>query len=150
VDVGSSFLPSDILAAYLFAQMENWADIQEKRRLIWNFYFERLQEWAGSEGVGLPVVPEECEHPAHLFYLLLPFLEHRNALIGHLESRGVHSTFHYVPLHLSEMGRRFGGEKCHCPVTESTSDRLLRIPLYYSLNEADLSRIIAAVKEFRC
>jgi dTDP-4-amino-4,6-dideoxygalactose transaminase len=150
VDLGSSFLPSDILAAYLLAQMEKAADIQAKRRSIWNYYHERLKEWAGSERVGLPFVPEECEQPYHLFYLLLPSLQHRNEMIAHLQSRGVRSTFHYVPLHLSDMGRRFGWKEGDCPVTESASDRLLRLPLYYSLSEPDLSRIVAAVKEFRC
>ncbi len=150
VDVGSSFLPSDILAAYLFAQMEKWQDIQARRREIWNWYHEQLGSWAGSEGVGLPFVPEECEQPCHLFYLLLPSLRHRNDMIRHLQSRGVRSTFHYVPLHLSEMGRRFGGKEHDCPVTESTSDRLLRLPLYYSLTKSDLSRIAAAVTEFKC
>ncbi len=150
VDLGSSFLPSDILAAYLFAQMERFADIQDKRRSIWDCYYQRLQEWAGSQGVGMPAVPEECEQPYHLFYLLLPSLQHRNHMIAHLESRGVRSTFHYIPLHLSEMGRRFGGKEGDCPVTESVSDRLLRLPLYYSLSESDLSRIVAAVTEFNC
>jgi dTDP-4-amino-4,6-dideoxygalactose transaminase len=150
VDLGSSFLPSDLLAAYLFAQMEKAADIQAKRRSIWNFYYEWLQEWAASKEVGLPFVPDECEHPYHLFYLLLPSLRHRNNMIAHLHSRGVRSTFHYVPLHRSDMGRRFGWKEGDCPVTESTSDRLLRLPLYYSLSESDLSRIVAAVTEFRC
>ena len=150
VDLGSSFLPSDILAAYLLAQMEKAADIQAKRRSIWNFYYERLKEWAGSEKVALPFVPEGCEQPYHLFYLLLPSLQHRNEMIAHLQSRGVRSTFHYVPLHLSDMGRQFGWKEGDCPVTESVSDRLLRLPLYYSLSEQDLTRIVAAVREFRC
>jgi len=150
VDIGSSYLPSDILAAYLYAQMERWQDIQARRSQVWNYYYENLRSWAESEGIGLPFVPEDCEQPYHLFYLLLPSLEQRNAIITHLLSRGVRSTFHYVPLHLSDMGRRFGGKEHDCPVTESVSDRLLRLPLYYSLNQSDLSRVVAAAREFHC
>lgn len=150
VDIGSSYLPSDILAAYLYAQTERWQDIQAKRQLVWTYYYEQLRTWADSAGIGLPFVPEDCEQPYHLFYLLLPSLEHRNAMISHLQSRGVRSTFHYVPLHTSEMGRRFGGKEHDCPVTESVSDRLLRLPLYYGLTEANMSRVVTAAREFRC
>jgi dTDP-4-amino-4,6-dideoxygalactose transaminase len=149
VDVGSSYLPSDILAAYLCAQIEHRDQIQGKRREVWEYYMTGLRAWAEAEGVGVPHVPEGCEQPFHLFYLLLPSLEDRNGLIAHLQARGVRSTFHYVPLHSSEMGRRCGAKEDQCPVTTSVSDRLLRLPLYYSLTEDDLSRVVAGVTSFR-
>jgi dTDP-4-amino-4,6-dideoxygalactose transaminase len=149
VDVGSSYLPSDILAAYLWAQVEHRDQIQCQRRRVWDYYMAGLRSWAEAEGVGLPHVPEGCEQPAHLFYLILPSLDVRNALIAHLQARGVRSTFHYVPLHSSEMGRRCGAREDQCPVATSTSDRLLRLPLYYSLTDEDLARVVDGVTSFR-
>jgi dTDP-4-amino-4,6-dideoxygalactose transaminase len=149
VDMGSSYLPSDILAAYLWAQIEHRDQIQCQRRHVWDHYLAGLSAWANAEGVGLPQVPEGSEQPAHLFYLLLPSLEDRNALIAHLQARGVRSTFHYVPLHSSEMGLRTGARADQCPVTTSISDRLLRLPLYYSLSEEDLARVVDGVTSFR-
>ena len=96
----------------------------------------------------LPVVPTYCEQPYHLFYLLMPSLEHRQALIAHLKGQGILSVFHYLPLHLSEMGRKFDGNEGDCPVTEEVSDRLLRLPFYNELTEADQARVVAAVQEF--
>jgi dTDP-4-amino-4,6-dideoxygalactose transaminase len=148
VDIGSSFLPSDLLAAFLLAQLEQRADIQERRRRIWQTYRARLADWAGARGVGLPFVPAHCEQPFHLFYLLLPSLAARQALIAHLRARGVAAVFHYLPLHLSEMGRRLGGSAGDCPVTEDVSDRLLRLPFYNDLNESDLNRVCDAVLQF--
>jgi dTDP-4-amino-4,6-dideoxygalactose transaminase len=150
VDIGSSYLPSDILAAYLYAQMELRDEIQSRRRTVWTYYLTHLQPWAESEGVKLPHVPEDCEQPYHLFYLLLPSLEDRNTMIAHLQSREVRSTFHYVPLHSSEMGLRCGARADECPVTSAVSDRLLRLPLYFSLTEADTARVVAAATSFRC
>jgi dTDP-4-amino-4,6-dideoxygalactose transaminase len=150
VDIGSSYLPSDLLAAYLFAQMEKWMEIQSRRRAAWSFYFKNLEEWSRLEGIGLPVVPQECEQPFHIFYLLLPSLDDRNRLIAHLKEQDIFTAFHYVPLHLSEMGLRFGGRPGDCPVTESVSDRLLRLPLYYGLSETDCARVVEAVVTFRC
>ena len=150
VDVGSSYLPSDILAAFLCAQMEEWKRIQAKRKLVWNTYLDQLRSWADDQGVRLPTVPAHCEQPYHLFYLIMPTLELRHALIKHLRSDNILSVFHYVPLHLSEMGRRLGGKPGDCPVSERVGDCLLRLPLYYDLTEADLDRIVSAVKRFRC
>jgi dTDP-4-amino-4,6-dideoxygalactose transaminase len=148
VDIGSSYLPSDILAAFLYAQLEAREDIQAKRRRVWEYYREHLQVWAKDHGVGLPVVPGHCEQPYHMFYLLLPSLQERGALIAHLKARGILSVFHYLPLHLSGMGERFGGKKGDCPVTEDVSDRLLRLPFYNDLTEADQERVVGAVREF--
>ena len=148
VDVGSSYLPSDVLAAFLFAQFEYRDQIQQRRRRIWEYYREHLLEWAGKNGVVLPFVPEHCEQAWHMFYMLMPSLEAREALITHLKSRGILSVFHYLPLHLSEMGQRFGGKEAHCPVTECVSDRLMRLPFYNELNLADQERVLSAILEF--
>jgi dTDP-4-amino-4,6-dideoxygalactose transaminase len=148
IDVGSSYLPSDILAAFLYAQLEARDRIQSSRRRIWEDYVAHLSEWAGAHGVRLPIVPGYCDQPYHMFYLLLPSLEWRQALIAHLKDRGILSVFHYQPLHLSEMGQRFGGRVGDCPVTEDVSDRLLRLPFYNDLTEADQARVVAAIHAF--
>ena len=97
----------------------------------------------------LPLVPLHCEQPYHMFYLLLPSLEQRQGLIEHLRSRGILSVFHYVPLHLSRMGRECGGRPGDCPVTEDVSDRLLRLPFYNSLSEADQDEVLEAIRDYR-
>ena len=148
VDVGSSYLPSDLLAAYLYAQLEAWESIQKKRELVWSSYAGGLTDWARACGVGLPIVPEHCEQSYHMFYLLLPSLSMRQALIEHLKRRGILSVFHYLPLHLSEMGTKFGGIPGQCPVTESVCDRLLRLPFYNDLTEADQNDVIESVCSF--
>lgn len=148
VDLGSSYLPSDILAAFLYAQLEARERIQAKRRRVWVYYYEHLQDWAENHGVQLPIVPPHCQQPYHMFYLLLPSLEQRQALIAHLKSHGILSVFHYLPLHLSEMGRRFGGKEGDCLVAEDVSDRLLRLPFYNELTEAEQAQVVAAISEF--
>ncbi len=149
VDVGSSYLPSELLAAYLYAQLEARAQIQKRRREIWEYYNEHLLAWANDHGVGIPVIPEECEQAYHMFYILLPSLAKRQALIAHLKERGILSVFHYLPLHLSEMGEKFGGKANDCPVTEDISDRLLRLPFYNSLTEAEQEQVVAAITDFK-
>jgi dTDP-4-amino-4,6-dideoxygalactose transaminase len=148
VDVGSSYLPSDILAAFLYAQLEAWEDIQSRRRRIWTSYAQHLEQWAADHQVGLPVVPEWCEQSYHMFYMILPSLAVRQALIAHLKARGILSVFHYVPLHLSDMGRQWGGKEGQCPVTERVSDCLLRLPFYNDLTESDQNDVVAALKDF--
>lgn len=147
-DIGSSYLPSDLLAAFLFGQLEKSAETQVRRRQIWDRYYAGLESWANARGVLLPQVPPHCEHPAHLFHILLRSLHERQALISHLRNHGVHAVFHYLPLHLSEMGQRFGGKKGDCPVAEDVSDRLLRLPLFTSLSEEDQDRVLGAVRSF--
>jgi dTDP-4-amino-4,6-dideoxygalactose transaminase len=149
VDIGSSYLPSDILAAFLYAQLEAREIIQSKRERIWNCYEEHLRDWAVDYGVQLPSVPSHCEQPFHMFYVLLPSLEARQALITYLNTLEINSVFHYLPLHLSSMGRRFGGKSGDCPVTEEVSDRLVRLPFYNDLTEAEQMRVVAAVNDFR-
>ena len=146
VDVGSSYLPSEILAAFLSAQLEAREQIQARRRVLWNRYEQELRDWAGERGVRLPVVPAECEQPFHLFYLLMPSLEQRQALIARLKSRDISAIFHYLPLHLSDMGRRLGGKPGDCPVTEDVSERVVRLPLSGGLTDAEQERVIVAVR----
>ncbi len=150
VDLGSSYLPSDVLAAFLFAQFEHRDQIQSRRRYIWEHYREQLGGWASQNNVRLPFVPEYCEQPWHMFYMLMPSLEARQALIAHLKEREILSVFHYLPLHLSGMGQRWGGKEGDCPVTERVSDCVIRLPFYNELNEADQARVVAALTEFVC
>jgi dTDP-4-amino-4,6-dideoxygalactose transaminase len=148
VDLGSSFLPSEILAAVLYSQLEVRERIQSRRQRIWERYREALSGWAAIHGVGLPVVPEHCEQPYHIFYLMMPSLEIRQALIAHLKEREILAVFHYLPLHLSTMGRQFGGRPGDCPVTERVSDQLLRLPLFSDLTEEDQERVIEGIQSF--
>jgi dTDP-4-amino-4,6-dideoxygalactose transaminase len=149
VDVGSSYLPSDLLAAYLLAQLESAERIQLARRQRWDRYRAELAGWAARAGVRLPVVPDWCSQSYHLFYLRMPSLDDRTALIRHARERGVQCVFHYQPLHLSEMGVRYGGRAGDCPVTEAAADDLVRLPLYFNLTDAQQDRVIDAVTSFR-
>ncbi len=149
VDVGSSYLPSEILAAFLYAQLKSREIIQSKRKRIWEYYHEHLEDWAINSGARVPFVPAYCEQPYHMYYLLLPSLKERQALIAHLNTLQINSVFHYLPLHLSSMGRQLGGREGDCPVTEDVSDRLLRLPFYNDLTEVDQARVVAAIKDFK-
>jgi dTDP-4-amino-4,6-dideoxygalactose transaminase len=148
VDIGSSFLPSDILAAFLFAQFEQREKIQLHREQVWEMYYVGLRDWADENEVQLPCIPEHCEQPYHMFYLLLPNLELRQRLITYLRERGVYSVFHYLPLHLSDMGRSFGGKIGDCPVTERVSDQLIRLPFHNALTSTELEQVIDLLHEF--
>jgi dTDP-4-amino-4,6-dideoxygalactose transaminase len=147
--MGSSYLPSEILAAVLYAQLESSRKIQVSRSRLWNVYEVSLRSWGMRNGIALPFVPDHCRQAYHMFYLLLPTERHRRELIAHLKARQIQSVFHYVPLHLSEMGRKFGGRPGSCPVTEDLSDRLLRLPFYNGLAEERQQRVIDALLEFR-
>jgi dTDP-4-amino-4,6-dideoxygalactose transaminase len=149
VDIGSSYLPSDLLAAYLYAQLESRQKIQEKRKKIWEHYHLSLRDWSLANNVRQPVIPEYCDQAYHMYYLLLPSLEKRQEFIAHLKAANILSVFHYLPLHLSEMGLKFGGKPGQCPRTEDLSDRLVRLPFYYSLEKADLDRVIETIQAFR-
>jgi dTDP-4-amino-4,6-dideoxygalactose transaminase len=148
VDLGSSYLPSDLLAAYLFAQLEARERIQTRRREIWERYARDLAGWSKGAGVTLPTVPEHCEQSWHMFYALLPSTREREAFLRHLEARGILAVFHYQPLHLSPMGRRLGGRAGACPVTEDVAARLVRLPFYNQLDEAEQDQVIEAVTSF--
>lgn len=148
-DLGSSYLPAEPLAAMLCAQLERAGEIQAARRRIWEAYEAGLRGWAAACDVRLPVVPAHCEQAYHMFYMLMPSLDVRQRLIAHLRERQIMAVFHYLPLHLSEFGLRFGGRAGDCPVTEAVSDRLVRLPFFNDLAPADQERVIAAVREFR-
>ena len=148
VDLGSSWLPSEVLAAFLCAQLEGRAEIQAARGRLWQRYRDGLAGWAAEHGVGLPHVPAHCEQPFHMFYLMLPSLAARQRLIAHLQERDILAVFHYLPLHLSRMGRKLGGEPGDCPVTEDVSDRLLRLPLFHGLSVEHQDEVIEAVRAF--
>ncbi len=148
VDIGSSYLPSDILAAFLFAQLEQRQKIQLHRKQVWELYYTGLKDWADAHGVQLPCIPEHCEQSYHMFYLLLPALELRQNLIAYLRERGVYSVFHYLPLHLSDMGQSFGGKMGDCPVTEWVSDQLIRLPFYNALTGGEQEQVIDLIQGF--
>lgn len=148
VDIGSSYLPSDILAAFLFAQLEQREKIQLHRKRVWEMYAVGFKDWADAHEVQLPCVPDHCEQSYHMFYLLLPTLELRQKLIAYLRERGVYSVFHYLPLHLSDMGQSFGGKLGDYPVTERVSDQLIRLPFHNSLTRAEQEQAIDLIQEF--
>jgi dTDP-4-amino-4,6-dideoxygalactose transaminase len=149
VDIGSSYVMSDILSAFLFAQLEAASLIQQRREEIWQYYYVHLQPWANQNQVKLPFVPAHCQQAYHMFYLLFPDLATRQAMIAHLKERRILSVFHYLPLHLSDMGHQFGGQLGDCPVTEWVSDRLLRLPFFNPITQADQERVVEAVQEFK-
>ena len=147
-DLGSSYLPSDLLAAFLCGQLEEAPNLQQRRIALWDRYADALRGWAEQRDVALPTVPSYCEHPAHLFYLLMRTPRDRERFIAHLGDLKIHATFHYVPLHSSPAGTRFGGSDYHCPVTDDVSARLVRLPLYPSLSDEEQARVIEAVLSF--
>jgi dTDP-4-amino-4,6-dideoxygalactose transaminase len=152
VDVGSSYVMSDVLAAFLYGQLEQWESIQAKRRKIWEGYDEALRAWAEARGIRRPIVPEHCEQAYHMYYLLMPSLDSRTGFIEHLAAEGIKAVFHYLPLHLSSFAERnqLGAwskeRKAECPVTEDVSDRLVRLPFYTSMTEEEYGRVILAVQ----
>ncbi|WP_127936311.1 dTDP-4-amino-4,6-dideoxygalactose transaminase [Nonomuraea polychroma] len=149
IDVGSSYLLSDVLAALLTSQLESFDKIQARRQAIWHRYHGELADWAAENGVSQPMVPDGCMQPAHLYYLLLPDMRNRQALIGHLAEEGVQATFHYQPLHTAPAGVRYGRVAAGgCPVSEQIAERLIRLPLFAGLAEMDVARVIEAVRAF--
>jgi len=147
-DAGSSYLPSDMNAAYLYAQLEIADVINDARKKIWTTYYEGLKGLAGEGRIELPVVPEGCVHNAHMFYLKAADLKERTALIDHLKQKEILSVFHYIPLHGSPAGKKYGRFSGEDRYTTRESERLLRLPLYYGLTEEQNLYIIDMVKEF--
>lgn len=143
VDIGSSYLPSELIAAFLLAQLEQAADINRRRLAVWGRYHEAFADLERSERARRPVIPEGCVHNAHMYYLLLPDLDSRTRVIEALKARGIGSAFHYVPLHSSPAGRRYARTHGSLAVTEDIADRLLRLPLWPEL-EAELEGVCAA------
>jgi dTDP-4-amino-4,6-dideoxygalactose transaminase len=150
IDLGSSYLPSEILAAFLAAQLEKFEDIQAQRHAVWNTYHEQLADWSLANDVVRPTVPIEAKHPAHLYYLLLPNPANRQGLLEHLAERGIHATFHYQPLHSAPAGRQYG--RVGSPdfaVTESVADTLIRLPLFAGMAASELERVVEGVRSYR-
>ena len=148
VDVGGNYMMSEMQAAYLWGQLESAELIDTKRHKIWSLYFESFKEM-NEEGIfEIPKIPEECRHNAHIFYIKTKNLEERTALIEYLRRQDIYAVFHYVPLHTSPAGMRFGTFVGEDNYTTKESERLVRLPLFHDLNEEDQQKVIAAVKEF--
>ena len=148
VDVGSSWVISDLLAAILFGQLSRADEIYTQRMNIWNRYHNELQTWAAKHDVTLPTVPEGCEHTGHVYHLRFQHGVQRDKFIEHLKQLGIYAVFHYQPLHLSTVGRTLGGQDGQFPVTESAGDCLVRLPLFNSLTSDEQTYIIDSVKVF--
>src|SRR5262245_40843970 len=148
VETGGSYLPSEIVCAFLYAQLEMMDAISERRRKIHEFYYAGLKPLADNELLRLPVTPKGCSSNYHLFHILLPDAETRNGLLSHLKANGIRSTFHYVPLHSSPMGRKFGYKESDLPLTEELSARLLRLPFFNDITESDQNRVVSQIEVF--
>lgn len=149
VDIGSSYLPSEIIAAFLYAQLEEAETITKKRWDIFSYYFQQLEPLQNSGLIRLPTVPPECRHNAHLFYVLISTsTKDRDRLLIHLRGNDIHAVFHYVPLHTSPMGRKMGYKMEDLPVTEDVSERLIRLPCYFELARDDQDRVINSIYRF--
>jgi dTDP-4-amino-4,6-dideoxygalactose transaminase len=150
VDIGSSYLPSELNAAYLWAQFEMVDKIQRDRMRSWNRYYERLRPLAEQGYIELPYVPDDCGHNAHMFYIKAKDLKERTALISYLKDRKIGAVFHYIPLHSSPAGKRLGRFHGEDVYTTKESERLVRLPMYYRLTEEELETVVESVKEFYC
>ena len=148
VDIGSSLLPSDILAAFLYAQLENMDLITRKRQEIYRLYETRLRPLADRGLVALPIIPAECESNYHMFHIVLNSLRERMELIDHLRTQGILAVFHYVPLHTSPMGLSMGYRAGMLPVTETISERLLRLPMYYEMQESEVESVVNEICKY--
>ena len=145
VDIGSSYLPSDMLAAFLYAQFEQLDGINNKRKFIFNYYSEHFKKLEDQGILRLPIIPEGRECNAHMFYILLNSEKERNDLMGKLKENGIHAVFHYIPLHTSPMGIKIGYRVGDLPITENLSGRLLRLPMYADLGEKELEYIVGEI-----
>ena len=148
VDMGSSYLPSELNAAYLWAQLEMADPINDNRMANWNAYYEQLSGLANEGRLELPVIPEGCEHNAHMFYIKTASLEERVALGAYLKENGIGTAFHYVPLHSAPAGSKFGKFHGEDKYTTNTFERLLRLPMYYGLKADDVQQVCEAIKSF--
>lgn len=148
VDIGSSYLPSELNAAYLYGQLKEAVSINNDRLNSWEMYYQLLSSLSSDGCIELPFIPENCEHNAHMFYIKCFDLEERSRLIDYLKSKGISTAFHYVPLHTSKAGMKFGRFNGSDINTTSESERLLRLPMYYGLEETEIEYITNMVKEF--
>lgn len=141
VDLGSSYLPSELNAAFLHAQLQGADEITRRRREVWSWYYRRFEDLERTGVLRRPIVPDGCEHNAHMFYLLVPDLPARSRLLGYLNENGVNAVFHYVPLHSSIAGRRFGRVAGSMAHTVDVADRLIRLPLWVGMDQNDVDRV---------
>ncbi|MBQ4259388.1 MAG: dTDP-4-amino-4,6-dideoxygalactose transaminase [Lachnospiraceae bacterium] len=148
MDFGSSYLPSDMNAAYLYAQLEMAEEMNDKRLALWNRYYENLKSLAEEGKISLPVVPEGCVHNGHMFYIKTKDIEERTAFIAFMKENGLHTVFHYVPLHSAPAGLKFGRFHGDDEYTTKESDRLVRLPMYFDLELEQVDEICNKVKEF--
>lgn len=148
VDLGSSYLQSELNCAYLYAQIENPDIINDNRLKSWNTYYELLTPLKEKGCIDLPVVPEGCIHNAHMFYIKTKDLEERSKLIAFLKENGIGAVFHYIPLHSSPAGQQFGRFRGEDKYTTKESERLLRLPMYYGLEKKDIEYVVSKIKEF--
>jgi dTDP-4-amino-4,6-dideoxygalactose transaminase len=148
VDIGSSWVMSDLLAAILYGQLQRADDINARRLQIWNRYHTELSAWAQQHGVTTPYVPEGCEHVGHVYHLRFGNLAQRTRFITALKDQQISAVFHYQALHMSPVGQHFGGYVGQCPVAEHASDCLVRLPLFNSMTDDQQSRVIDAVQQF--
>jgi len=147
IDTGSSFLPSEIIAAYLYAQLENMEDIQKKRKKMWSKYYEDLKDWCQANKIMMPCLPDYATNCGHMFYLVFQSLSQRSAFIAHLKNNDIYAVFHYLSLHKSPYfkDKYQGRELCY---SDKYTECLVRLPLYYELSNDDLDKIISVVKSF--
>ena len=148
VDIGSSFLPSEILSAFLYAQLENVEIITNNRKKCWNYYYDNLDKLESKGFLSRPTIPYNCEHNGHLFYIILENQNIRNSLIDYLKREGILAVFHYIPLHLSPMGKKLGYNIGDLPITERISSTLLRLPLYYDISKEEQKKVIDSICKF--
>ena len=148
VDQGSSYVPSEILCAFLYAQLQQIAAITARRCAIYEFYHSHLKALEEENLLILPIIPQHCRSNYHTFFVLLPNREDRDGLITHLYAQGIGATFHYVPLHTSPMGRKFSYQDGDLPLTENLSERILRLPVYHEISETDQEEVVMAISQF--
>ena len=148
VEAGSSYLPSDMNAAYLWAQLQKADEINENRLQSWNRYYEGLKDLKEAGKIELPYVPEYCEHNAHMFYIKAKDLEERSALISYLKENGVTAVFHYIPLHTAPAGKEYGRFHGEDKYTTKESERIIRLPMYYELDEQDSKKVMDLIHTF--
>ena len=148
VNYGSSYLPSELNAAYLWAELEMADEINEDRLQSWNHYYNGLQDLAEKGNIELPVIPEGCVHDAHMFYIKAKDLEERTRLIAYMKENGIGCVFHYIPLHSAPAGRKFGRFHGEDQYTTKESERLMRLPMYYGLKPEDVEKVIETIKNF--
>lgn len=148
VEAGSSYLPSDMNAAYLWAQLQKADEINENRLQSWNRYYEGLKDLKEAGKIELPYVPEYCEHNAHMFYIKAKDLEERSALISYLKENGVTAVFHYIPLHTAPAGKEYGRFHGEDKYTTKESERIIRLPMYYELDEQDAKKVMDLIHTF--